>query len=214
MSNAKPEELLSAIVGRELSSEEIGDLYRIRETLGLQDNDAIWSILAALGAYKVLYEDLLTKLKSEVKEGLTEFDGKLSVLTHAAERDVIQRVDKSYADALNKLLDRTRQGAETLNTATYKRRMTMFSALAVSVACVCITLFGVGVYIMAQRADAGELAWVHSAEGRAARTFAELNNVQRMLDCEEPQSTVERGKNKFCLPYDSKTKEVKMWRIK
>jgi hypothetical protein len=42
------EEALAKVVGRQASDDERPRLYRLREALGLRDNDAFWNIVMAL----------------------------------------------------------------------------------------------------------------------------------------------------------------------
>jgi hypothetical protein len=45
------EETFAKVVGRHASDEERRRLYRLRDALGLRDNDAFWSIVMALEYY-------------------------------------------------------------------------------------------------------------------------------------------------------------------
>jgi AcrR family transcriptional regulator len=45
------EEAFAKVVGRQASEEERARLYRLRDALGLRDNDAFWSIVMALEHY-------------------------------------------------------------------------------------------------------------------------------------------------------------------
>ncbi len=45
------EEAFAKVVGRQASEEERARLYRLRDALGLHDNDAFWSIVMALEHY-------------------------------------------------------------------------------------------------------------------------------------------------------------------
>jgi hypothetical protein len=53
------EETFAKIVGRHASDEERQRLYRLRDALGLRDNDAFWSIVMALEYYDSFFRRYL-----------------------------------------------------------------------------------------------------------------------------------------------------------
>jgi len=59
------EEAFTKVVGREASDEERARLYRLRDALGLQDNDAFWSIVMALEHYDSFFRAYPDRLAEE-----------------------------------------------------------------------------------------------------------------------------------------------------
>lgn len=58
------EDAFTKLVGRQPSEEQRERLYRVRDALGLSDNDAFWSIIMALDHY----DSLFRKYPSELAE--------------------------------------------------------------------------------------------------------------------------------------------------
>jgi hypothetical protein len=56
------EETFAKVVGRHASEEERQRLYRLRDALGLGDNDAFWSIVMALEYYDSFFRQYPTQL--------------------------------------------------------------------------------------------------------------------------------------------------------
>ncbi|ENV52052.1 hypothetical protein L292_0554 [Acinetobacter junii CIP 107470 = MTCC 11364] len=52
------------LLGRQPTEKEIQNLYRIKNTLQIQDNDALWLILCALESYNTLYSQYPDKIKA------------------------------------------------------------------------------------------------------------------------------------------------------
>lgn len=52
------ETAFARLLGRQPTDAERVRLYRIKDAIGLSDNDALWSIIFALEHYQALYEDL------------------------------------------------------------------------------------------------------------------------------------------------------------
>ncbi len=57
------EEAFAKVVGRHASEEERARLYRLRDALGLADNDAFWSIVMALEHYDSFFRHYPTQLE-------------------------------------------------------------------------------------------------------------------------------------------------------
>jgi hypothetical protein len=59
------EDVFAKVVGRQASEEERERLYRLREALGLRDNDAFWSIVMALEYYDAFFRRYPAQLGAE-----------------------------------------------------------------------------------------------------------------------------------------------------
>ena len=59
------EEAFAKVVGRHASEEERARLYRLRDALGLADNDAFWSIVMALEHYDSFFRHYPTQLAEQ-----------------------------------------------------------------------------------------------------------------------------------------------------
>lgn len=210
----RPEQALEAIIGHEPTPEEMSNFYRVKEALDLSDNDAIWTVLLALGHYEILYKAVPTQIKQDILGIIAEHRAALETAAVAAQREVRNNVAADTAETVRKLVEQVNAGAAEIDRASRKKRLTIYAALSVGVAALAIVgAIAAGVWIgrAAQSADA---VWLESPAGRAARTFAEINNVEQIMHCPPPHSIQQRDGNTYCLPYDHQSKRVTMWRIK
>ena len=69
---AAVEEAFAKVLGRQPSEVERGRLYRIRDALGLRDNDAFWYIVLVLEHYDSLYRDYPSQIRDEVRNTIEQ----------------------------------------------------------------------------------------------------------------------------------------------
>ena len=78
------EETFAKIVGRHASDEERQRLYRLRDALGLRDNDAFWSIVMALEYYDSFFRRYPAELAECTERCIEDARGAFAA---AAERE-------------------------------------------------------------------------------------------------------------------------------
>jgi AcrR family transcriptional regulator len=81
------EEAFAKVVGRQASDEERTRLYRLRDALGLRDNDAFWSIVMALEHYDSFFRAYPEKLAEETARSIENARAAFAV---AAEKEAAQ----------------------------------------------------------------------------------------------------------------------------
>jgi hypothetical protein len=81
------EEAFAKVVGRQASDEERTRLYRLRDALGLRDNDAFWSIVMALEHYDSFFRAYPEKLAEETARSIEKARAAFAV---AAEKEAAQ----------------------------------------------------------------------------------------------------------------------------
>ena len=98
---------LESLLGRPLSVEEKERLRRIKDTLHISDNDALWDILTAMEYQRKYYEELPEKITLAATEIFQE-------LSIAAEKEVAlaqSRLAESVVEQAEKLSLKTRIGS-------------------------------------------------------------------------------------------------------
>lgn len=60
------------LLGRQPSDQEVQALYRVKNTLGIRDNDALWHVLMALQSYDSLYRRYPELITAEVAKIVNE----------------------------------------------------------------------------------------------------------------------------------------------
>jgi hypothetical protein len=81
------EETFAKVVGRHVSDEERQRLYRLRDALGLRDNDAFWSIVMALEYYDSFFRQYPAELAEHTERCI---EGARAAFAAAAEREAAQ----------------------------------------------------------------------------------------------------------------------------
>ncbi len=85
------EEAFAKVVGRQASEAERARLYRLRDALGLRDNDAFWSIVMALEHYDAFFRQYPAQLAEETARAI---EGARAAFAVAAQKEAteVQRV--------------------------------------------------------------------------------------------------------------------------
>jgi len=104
------EEAFARVVGRQASDEERTRLYRLRDALGLRDNDAFWSIVMALEHYDSFFRAYPEKLAEETARAIENARAAFAVAAEKeaaqVERVLSQRVAETSVQIARKLAER------------------------------------------------------------------------------------------------------------
>lgn len=84
------------LLGRQPSDKEIQNLYRIKNTLNIRDNDALWLVLMALESYDTLYRKYPGMISNEVKKMA---DDQRALFTAMADAEM-KRVLATFVDTV------------------------------------------------------------------------------------------------------------------
>lgn len=85
------------LLGRQPSDREIKSLYRIKDALGIRDNDALWLVLMALQSYDSLYQLYPSMIAAEVRKMVEEQHG----LIRASAEAEAARAQGALAEAVS-----------------------------------------------------------------------------------------------------------------
>ena len=104
------EEAFAKVVGRQTSDEERARLYRLRDALGLRDNDAFWSIVMALEYYDSFFRAYPEKLAEETARAIENARAAFAVAAEKeaaeVERVLSERVAETSVKIARKLAER------------------------------------------------------------------------------------------------------------
>jgi hypothetical protein len=81
------DDAFARVVGRQASEEERARLYRLRDALGLHDNDAFWSIVMALEHYDAFFRQYPAQLAEQTARSIESARAAFAV---AAEKEAAQ----------------------------------------------------------------------------------------------------------------------------
>jgi hypothetical protein len=104
------EDVFAKVVGRSASEEERARLYRLRDALGLRDNDAFWAIVMALEHYDSFFraypEILAEKTAQCIESARATFAFAANQEAARAQRHLSERVAQTSVEIARKLADR------------------------------------------------------------------------------------------------------------
>ena len=104
------EDTFAKLVGRQASEAERTRLYRLRDALGLRDNDAFWSIVMALEHYDAFFRQYPAQLAIETARCIESARAAFAVAAEKeaaqVERVLSQRVAETSVEIARKLAER------------------------------------------------------------------------------------------------------------
>lgn len=190
------------LLGRQPSDSDRQNLYRVRDVLGLENNDALWLVLMALQYYQMQYEEFPQKIANAAKNTLDGFketaDATVKASAESAKADLAKAVAASAKEVAHHVA-----GKEKLQW------------LAGSIAAASIAFGAFGWYMHSSGKNSGyqagygagyseakdekaAAAWANTPQGRTAYRFAQSGELQRLAQCSEKSWKVKKG---ICFPY-------------
>lgn len=213
MANRPPEDVFQRLWGQAPSDEERRTLLRLRDALGIDSNDALWTVLIALRYHLQLYEAIPERVSSAAKEVLDN--------TRATADATIKA---STAEVQRTLVREVSQTVRNISNYVYGRELAQWIAAATAVICIVVGAiawhmhsqgeesgYAQGYHDAYQRAqdEKAAAAWANTPEGQRAYRLARLNSLTRVAECSGAGWKVEDG---ICYPYPTKEK-IYGWRV-
>lgn len=185
------------LLGRQPSDAEIQNLYRVRDALGLKNNDALWLVLMALQHYQGQYEKFPREIAQAARDTLADFkvtaDATVKASAEAAKADLA----KAVASAAQKV---------ARNTAA--RQMWQWAAGCLAVTSLSFGLFGwymqgrgeqagffdgYGVGYSKAQDEKAAAAWANTPEGKLAYRLAQKGSITMLAKCNQPGWQIKHG---------------------
>lgn len=180
------EAAFTALRGRAPNDSEIKNIYRIRDALGLRDNDALWIVLLSLEYYRGEFEAMLVK-NAEASKRSNELSQATAIAISEAEMQ--KRLTKE-AEVIASL-------AKDVARATAGRSFMQWAIAAAIVALVSLSAAGWLGWYSGHKAGYAEgyaetqderanASWGNSSQGKKARRLAEAGSLDMLADCSGP----------------------------
>jgi hypothetical protein len=186
-----PDKIFERLFERPPTDTELKQLFRLRETLGLRNNDALWQVLVALEFYQRQYERLPVEITKACEAAVASIQVTARAIAVASAAETKKDLARSVAQA----------AAATARGAT-RVQLVQWCALCVTVISVLLAGAGWCSYRLGQRSAswaAGEerTVWAGSSEGRLAYELSRVGSVRVLARCQGPGWEVRGGK---CYP--------------
>ena len=168
------------LLGRQPSDAERQQLYRVRDALGLKNNDALWLVLMALQHYQGQYEKFPQAIAQAAEDILVN-------LKATADATVKASAEEAKADLAQAVAAAAREVAHN----TSRKQMWQWASGCIAVAFLCFSLFGwyihntgsiagygngYGVGYSEAKDEKAAAAWANTPQGKSAYRLAFVNN--------------------------------------
>jgi len=204
----------SKLLGRQPNDAERQQLYKVRDALGLKNNDAIWLVLMALQYYQDQYEIFPNLIAQAAKDTLVNFKSTADAMVKASAEAA--KADLAKAVAL---------AAHEVAHNTSAKQMWQWAGGCIAVAFLCVGLFGwymhssghdggynsgYGVGYSEAKDEKAAAAWANTPEGKLAYRFAQSGELQRLARCQGKGWKIEKG---VCYPYANVNEGTYGWSL-
>jgi hypothetical protein len=191
------------LLGREPTDEEIQQLYRVKDALGLKNNDSLWLIIMALEHYNNYYKKFPSLIGDETSRYLKEFRSAAVAISNSAMEEtranLIKAVHESSVMVAHHVAGRD------------KTRWIIGSLVAASL---ILSGWAYAMYQMGYREGSGEskaaVAWANTPQGRRAYELSNVTDIDALARCTLPGWRIEKGN---CYPGPAKDKATYGFKI-
>jgi hypothetical protein len=178
------------LLGRQPSDRERQQLYRIRDELGIKNNDALWMVLIALQYHQTMFDKHPELIKSYAGEILKD-------IRDTADKEMAASAAEAKA-ALANAVAATANDVARMTTL----RMTVTQIGLVAIACCAVvgayTLLlhgkafdagyssGYGAAYTQAKDEKAAAAWANTPQGKAAYRLALAGDLDGLVNCNRP----------------------------
>ena len=198
------------LLGRDPSDAEVQKLYRVRDALGLKNNDALWLVLMALGHYESAYERMPQAIAEAARGSLANVKATADATMKASAESF--KADMARAVAAT---------AQEVARHTSRRQMWQWAGGAVAVAFVSLSLISWGAFSKGVETGKAEgydqakdekaaAAWASTPQGQAAYRLAQGGDLDILVACNADGWKIEK---KVCYPREDSDNMIHGWHL-
>jgi hypothetical protein len=212
-----------ALTGQVPNDAQIQELYKIKQLLGIRDNDALWDVMIALQYHRHLYgevpeaiQNMASKLIESLRDTsatvnqdfkdtcIAEIDKAITFIQEAAKRleaEVRRNLSESQLDFTKKIRD---DALSVMKNVSEKDRLRWFSIALATCGVASLVFSGVGFWLGSMKGynDAVEINtkyhWSNTEDGKLAFQLYEGGNIRMLATC-SGEGWKEKGNN--CFPH-------------
>ncbi|MFL9903330.1 protein mobE [Paraburkholderia fungorum] len=204
----------SKLLGRQPRDAELQQLYRVRDALGLRNNDSFWLILMALQHYLNLYEAFPKAIEKSAADTLKNLKATADATVRASVEASNEELAKAVAAAAREVADNTS-----------RKQMWQWAGGSIAVAFLCVGVFGwymhssgknsgyqagYGVGYSEAKDEKAAAAWANTPEGRLAYKLAQVGSIKDLAQCNSQGWYVQKG---VCFVGAAKDGNIYGWKL-
>lgn len=191
------DESYQKLLGRQPSDEERQKLYKVRDALGLKNNDALWLVLMALEHYQSQYEQLPAAIAKAASDTLQKFGSTADAIMKAS-------AEKAKSD----LAETVAAAASEIARNTSKKEMWQWPATCIVVSFFLFALFGKYMHQNGQEAgqkigretgykqaedEKAAANWANTPKGNLAYRFSQTEDFASLATCDRSGWYIQKG---------------------
>lgn len=204
----------SRLLGRQPSDAERQQLYRVRDALGLKNNDALWLVLMALQHYQNQYIQIPAAIAKSAENTLIDFRATANAILSAATGSAKADLAKAVAAT-----------AQEVAHNTSRKQMWQWASGCLVLVVLCLALLswyvhstayksgfnsGYGVGYSEAKDEKAAAAWANTPEGKVAYQLAQAGSIGNLARCDLPGWAAEDGS---CFVRAAPNGNIYGWRL-
>ena len=189
------------LLDRQPTELEIQNLYKVKDALGLSNNDALWQILIVLQHYENKYEAFPKRIELAAVETLNSF----SAAANANAKLAMAAATSKLANSMQTI------ATQVAEDTTLKEKYKWLTFLSVTASACALMVFGSGFFLGSEfgfnngyvdgytklRNESISAAWGNSQEGQLAYKLATSTDIKVLARCQASGWIL---KGKYCVP--------------
>ncbi len=198
------------LLGRQPTDAEVQKLYRVRDALGLKNNDALWLVLMALQHYETSYE----RMPKAIETAAASVMLKVKATADSTMKASAESFKADMAQAVASV-------AEDVARNTSRKQMWQWAGGVVGFAFLTLGLMGWGAFTKGAESGRAEAYkqvqdekaaadWANTPQGQAAYRLAQAGDLDLLVDCSAAGWKIEK---KVCFPNVDVNNMVHGWHL-
>lgn len=203
------------LLGRQPTDAECQQLYKIRDALGLKNNDALWLVLMVLQYHQTMYARFPDLIRKAALDTLSEFqktaDATLVSTKELAKLELARAVSVTARDVAR---------------LTAAKHAAIWIAVCALACCIAFGTFGWYIHQDAYAAgytkaygdayldgkdEKAAASWANTPQGKAAYRLAQYGAIDNLIKCNQPGWKIEQGS---CYVHPTSDGAIYGWRTR
>lgn len=121
------------LLGRQPSEKERHNLYRVKNALGIHDNDALWLVLMSLESYDTLFSKLPDQIHQQVIVTVEEIKRAARLAAEAESQKALATLARAVSETSEKISKRALDNQRLIALSFYSASIVLFGSLCLVV---------------------------------------------------------------------------------
>lgn len=127
------EKSFAKLIGRQPSEAEVKNLYRVRDALGLKENDALWLVLIALESYDAQYRKYPQLIGEQVQKAVEAQRSAIAAMAAQETRRALGTLSEAVSRTSEAVTSKVLQGKTLQSAGYFTLTLLLFGSLCTTV---------------------------------------------------------------------------------